>query len=207
MHTNPCSLCTHFCSIGVKFTSASDVWCRCFWRQDYDTVKNSELPRRCCSSANMAGRLLLFNISLDVQNISMWEPLVSMHMWKYSCIMWQSTVARCALLKHAFHGSIWTYIPFNLTFMYDLCGFCLFVTVPYACFYDLEKLSYRQLCKTGKVWELTELRESVWLNTLRGIKAVKSVYCRVFTLVVKKKSLTKSGKKSYFDGSCLNMCT
>lgn len=34
-------------------------------------------------------------------------------------------------------------------------------------------------------------RKSVWLNTLRGIKAVKSVYCRVFTPVVRKESLTK----------------
>lgn len=58
--------------------------------------------------------------------------------------------------------------------------------------------------KTGKVWELTELRESVWLNTLRGIKAVKSVYCRVFALVVRK-ALRR--EKCYFDGSWLNMCT
>jgi len=33
----------------------------------------------------------------------MLEPLVSMHMWMYSCIMWQSTVARCAL-QHAFQN-------------------------------------------------------------------------------------------------------
>lgn len=173
MHTNPCSLFTHFCSIGVKFTSASDVWCRCFWRQDNDTVKNSELPQRHCSSANMANRLLLLNISLDIQNISMWEPLVSMHMWMYSSIIWQSTVARCAL-KHAFQNMDIHSIQLNVYvwFVWVLfdcdCSFCLFL-----CFGE------GMLCKTGKVWELTELRESVWLNTLRGIKAVNSVN-RVF---------------------------
>lgn len=102
-------------------------------------MKNLELSQRRCSSANMADRLLMLNISLEVQNISMWEPLVSMHTWIYSCIMWQSTVARCALLKHAFQN-IWTYIPFSLMFMYDLCGFCLFVTFPSACFCVSDRL-------------------------------------------------------------------
>lgn len=138
-----------------------------FWRRDYDTVKNSELPQRRCSSANMAGRLLMLNMSLEVQNIIMWEPLVSMHMWMYSCIVWQSTVARCALLKHAFQN-IWMYIPFSLMFMYELCGFCLFVTVPSACFCVLDGLCFKQLCKTGKVWELIELRDRVFGSILSG---------------------------------------
>lgn len=94
------------------------------------------------------------------------------------------------ILKHAFQN-IWTYIPFSLMFMYDLCGFCFFVTVPSACFCVSDRLCFKQLCKTGKIWAE---RKRVWLNTLRGIKAVKSVYCRVFALVVSKESLTRRKK-------------
>lgn len=172
MHTNPCSLCTHFCSIGVKFTRASDVWCRCFWRRDYDTVKNSELPWRHCFSANMADRLLIWNRGLEVQNVSMWEILVSMHIWVYSCITWKSTLA---LLKHAFQKpmdihSVQHNVYIWLVWVVVVCdrSLCLF-----QCFG--ERFFLWVSCLRNVRFESWQNRESVWLDTLGGIKSVKCV--------------------------------
>lgn len=88
-----------------------------------------------CSSKNMAGRLLVLKICLKFKNCSMWEPLVSVHTWIYSCIKWHKHSCTMCTLKQCI-PNIWAYIPSSIMLAYDLCGFvacdcsfCLFLLV------------------------------------------------------------------------------